>query len=129
MANMIKTKSNIITVPKVWGTEVWLLNTPKYCAKLLHILKGAESSIHLHPIKEESFVCVEGQVALMIDGKDYMLSEFSRPKTIFPKQKHQFIGITDALLLEVSTHHDDKDVIRFSESKPPKGEGWYNEEA
>lgn len=96
------------------------MNCPEYCSKFLHLDKGATSSYHYHKEKKETFYALKGQVALTIEGRDYMLNPFSRPKTIMPKQRHQFYGITDATILEISTHHDDKDVVRLTESKEGK---------
>lgn len=104
-------------VKKVWGRELWIVNCPEYCGKLLYLDKGAKSSLHKHPKKKETFFCLEGQVALTIDKKDYMLNPFSRPKTIMPNTIHLFRGITPAVILEISTCHDDKDVVRYSKSK------------
>ena len=104
-------------VPKAWGEEVWLVNNDKYCGKLLKIYQGACSSLHYHLIKMETFYCLDGQVGLEIEGKGYMLNPYSRPKTILPGQKHQFMGLTSATIIEVSTHHDDRDVVRLTESK------------
>ncbi len=104
-------------VKKVWGKEVWIVNCPEYCGKLLHLDKGAQSSYHYHRQKKETFYCLKGQAALTIEGKDYMLNPFSRPKTIEPGKKHSFFGVTDCTILEVSTHHDDSDVVRLTESK------------
>jgi len=111
-------KETIKEVKKVWGKELWIVNSDKYCGKLLYLDKGASSSYHYHKKKEETFFCIEGQVALNIEGKDYMLNQFSRPKTIKPYQKHSFMGITNSLIIEISTHHDDADVFRITESKP-----------
>lgn len=104
-------------VPKVWGKEVIIVNCDKYCGKLLVLNMGAQSSIHYHGEKQETFYCLEGQVGLMIQGRDHMLNPFSRPKTIYPGQKHQFVGIISSIIIEVSTHHDDSDVVRLTESK------------
>ena len=110
-------KSSLIEVPKKWGKEYWVANCEEYCGKLLILNKGAESSYHYHKKKKETFYCLKGQVALTIEGKDYMLNPFSRPKTILPEMKHGFRGITKAIILEVSTHHEDFDVYRLTESK------------
>lgn len=109
-------KSSLTEVPKKWGTEVWVVNCEEYCGKLLYLDKGAICSYHYHPIKQETFYCLEGQVVLTILDEDYMLNPYSRPKTIYPGVVHQFRGITNAVLLEVSTHHEDGDVVRLSES-------------
>jgi len=103
-------------VEKVWGKEIILVNNDLYCGKLLLLNKGSLSSYHHHKKKTETFYGLKGQVALTIEGKDYMLNPFSRPKTIIPGQKHQFYGITDATILEISTPHSDDDVYRETES-------------
>ena len=46
-----------------------------------------------------------------------MLNPYSRPKTIYPTQRHQFIGLSDAVIIEVSTEHREDDVVRLSESQ------------
>jgi len=113
-------KEEVKIVPKVWGCEEWIVNNDKYCGKLLKIKKGAQSSLHYHIKKMETFYCIKGQVRLEIDGKGYILNPYSRPKTILQGQMHQFGGISDATLLEISTHHDDNDVVRLSGSKGGK---------
>jgi len=105
------------TVEKVWGEEVWLVNCDKYCSKLLVLNEGAECSYHYHPEKQETFYAIEGYVLLTVEGKDYKLAPFLRPKTIYPNEKHKFKGITNAVILETSTHHDEEDVVRLTESK------------
>lgn len=112
------TKELIKEVKKVWGKEVWLVNNSKYCGKLLHLDKGAASSLHYHPKKQETFYALSGQTGLHIAGKDHMLNPSSRPKTIYPGQAHQFIGFSEGIvILEISTHHEEGDVVRLSESK------------
>lgn len=104
-------------VKKVWGKELWIVNCPEYCGKLLYLDEGAETSYHKHLIKKETFYCLKGQVGLNIEGKDYRLNPFSKPKTIKPGQLHSFRGLADAVILEISTHHDDSDVVRLTESR------------
>lgn len=108
-------------VEKVWGEEIWLVND-EYCSKLLVVDTDAESSYHYHPKKKETFYCIEGYATLTIEGKEYKLAPFLRPKTILPGEKHKFKAITPTVILEVSTHHDDDDVVRLTESKPGKEE-------
>lgn len=105
-------------VEKVWGEEIWFVNSDKYCGKLLVLDRGATSSYHCHKKKEETFYAIEGYALLTIEGKEYMLAPFAKAKTIKPGEYHKFYGITEAVILEVSTHHDDKDVVRLSESQP-----------
>lgn len=109
--------SKMKEVKKVWGEELWIVNNDKYCGKLLFLNKNAISSYHYHKIKQETFYILKGQIALTIEGKDYMLDSRSSPKTIMPNQKHKVYGITSSVILEVSTPHDDKDVFREVESR------------
>jgi len=102
---------------KVWGREIWIVNEPEYCGKFLCINRNAQSSMHYHKTKKETFYCLKGWVTLRLDGKDYTLSPRSEPKTVLPNKKHQFLGITDAVILEISTHHSEKDVVRLAPSK------------
>lgn len=116
------TKETMKEVKKVWGKELWLVNCPSYCGKLLYLDKGGVSSMHYHKVKQETFYALSGQTGLHIAGKDYMLNPASRPKTVYPKQEHQLIGFSDGIIvLEISTHHDDNDVVRLSASKGAKG--------
>lgn len=111
-------KEEVKIVKKIWGLEEWLVNCEKYCGKLLYLDKGAISSLHYHKEKQETFTCLMGQVGLHINDRDYMLNPYSRPKTIMPGDKHQFIGITNAVILEISTQHREDDVVRLSISQP-----------
>ena len=115
---MEEVKADLKEVKKVWGKEVWIVNCDEYCGKLLYLDKGAVCSSHMHPIKKETFYALEGQVGLSIEDKGYMLNPYSRPKTIYPGQRHQFMGLSDAIILEISTHHSEDDVVRYSSSKP-----------
>lgn len=110
-------------VKKLWGREVVIVNRKEYAGKFLYIDKGAESSLHKHPLKCEVFHLIKGRVALHIDGVDYRLSPRHRQETILPGQLHSFKGITNSVILEISTHDDPGDTIRITESRaaPQKG--------
>lgn len=110
-------KEEVVEVPKAWGREKIIVNNAKYCGKLLYLNQGAESSYHKHERKQETFFALEGQVALTIEGRSYMLNPFSRPKTIMPGEFHCFRGITDATIIEFSTHDSPEDTFRLTESK------------
>ncbi len=103
------------TVPKMWGHEEWLVNEDEYCGKLLYVMKGKMCSMHSHPKKKETFVVLSGQVRMEVDGGLDTLSP-GDIVTILPNEFHRFAGITDVKLLEISTHHDDDDVVRLTES-------------
>lgn len=104
-------------VKKAWGRELIIINCPEYCGKLLYLDEGAESSVHFHMEKQETFYCLEGAVSLMVEGENYVLKPFSRPKTVTPGQHHSFLGLSSSIIIEVSTHHKESDVFRLTESK------------
>ncbi len=104
-------------VDKVWGLEHWLVNNKEYCGKLLALKKGAICSYHYHPIKKETFYILAGAILLTVNDIDYLIDNDSSPRTIEPGNKHKFEGITDALILEISTHHEDSDCVRLTESR------------
>jgi len=104
-------------ITKVWGKEYWLVNNPQYCAKLLYLDKWASASYHYHKTKRETFYCLTGAVILDVEGKTYHLPLHPQPITIEPKQKHKFYGVEDSIILEISTTHEEKDVVRLYASQ------------
>ena len=101
------------TVKKTWGKEIIIVSNDSYCGKFLHVDKGAQSSYHFHPKKKETFYCMQGEVILQTRNKEMLLRE---PYTLNPNTPHRFYGVTDAVILEISTPHSDEDVIRLDES-------------
>lgn len=110
-------KENLKWVEKKWGEEIILVNSDKYCGKLLIIDRGAKGSYHYHKEKEETFMAIEGYARLVVEGQEYLLAPFTKPKTIEPGEKHSIEGISEAVILEVSTPHNDNDVFRETESQ------------
>ncbi len=109
-------------MPKAWGREFWVVNTSRYCGKLLCIDAGATSSYHYHPKKEETFYCLEGEVVVTVEGEECLLSPGRKPLLIYSGQPHKFRGICDSVLVEFSTHHEDSDVVRLTESVSSQSE-------
>jgi len=117
------------TVDKVWGQEVWLVNNERYCAKLLHINAGWQCSLHMHPIKKETFIVLDGGVCLEvaqsnIDSAPLVTKQIQLVSgdsyTLEPNTFHRFFSYTDqpAVILEISSTHSDDDVVRLEESRP-----------
>ena len=109
-------KEKILTVDKVWGEEIHIVNCPQYCGKLLVLDRNAVCSYHYHKTKQETFYCIEGYAMLTIEGKEYLLAPYTRPKTIMPGERHKFRGISEAVILEISMQHSEDDVVRLTES-------------
>ena len=105
------------TVDKAWGVETWLVNEAEYCAKYLNLFKGAYCSMHRHLRKKETFIILEGEVVLE-HGLEGDMTHLKKDEfyTLEPGTWHRFRGVRHSLILEVSTHHDDEDVERLTES-------------
>ncbi len=106
----------MIEVKKVWGKEVWIANNNKYCGKLLCLDTNAVCSFHYHTKKTETFYCLNGEAVLRVGDTAYIMRSGSEPITIQPRERHQYWGIQNSILLEVSTPHNEKDVTRILNS-------------
>lgn len=106
-------------VDKQWGRELWVANNrdEDYCAKLLYINAGHQFSYHFHHNKHETFYLLEGECQLhWIDtevGEERMIPlEQGVPMEIPRLMPHSAEAITDCVILEVSTFHQDDDSFR-----------------
>lgn len=120
-------------VPKGWGWEDWLCNSPRYCGKLLFVKKGKKCSWHFHREKDETFHVHSGAVFLRYlpafeaehfrgEGLDEAwIYHHCAHKVILSAgdtfhvpsgMLHQFEALGDTYLYEFSTEHKDEDSIR-----------------
>ncbi|VVB52263.1 Uncharacterised protein [uncultured archaeon] len=121
-------------VKKEWGCENWLVNEPEYCAKELFVKAGKQCSLHYHPIKKETFRVYTGDVWLQyfpITVEDplgvigvIVQTVHGEQYHILPGVRHRFGATSDAVILEVSTHHDDADVVRLEPSGDLNLDAW-----
>ena len=107
-------------VNKVWGTERWIINNNLYCMKELHVKADCTCSLHYHKVKDETFVMKHGRILLLHNSKlsIFKPGEIVRVK---PGEHHKFHACEDSMMIEVSTHHDDRDSYRLTESKGVEG--------
>ena len=105
-------------VIKGWGKEVIIANNDKYCGKLLCFKAGSKFSNHMHLVKSESFMILEGTIVFYY----YDLTNADRKFVTLSKDDvidipvgcpHQIEALTDAIIVEVSTHHEDGDSYRI----------------
>ena len=101
-------------VPKVWGSEEWIVNKD-YCGKKLVLKKGFRCSIHYHKNKDETFYILKGRVLMETDGKKQIMLPGDSIH-ITPMLKHRFTGLEDSEIIEFSTHHEEEDSYRIEES-------------
>jgi len=107
-----------VYVEKAWGHEDWIYNG-KYCGKKLFVEAGKSCSWHYHKTKDEVIYCQSGEVEFYY-GWDEDPSTAAKivltPDSAFhvpPGMVHRFAGVEDSLLIEFSTHHNEKDVVRL----------------
>lgn len=110
-------------VIKAWGLEIILTNTPLYCAKFLIVDVGKQCSLHSHILKNETFLVLEGAPAIELGNTEHeaLLSYHIKGPgdSIFVPAGtlHRFGAPTGPVtLLEISSHHDDSDVVRAQAS-------------
>ena len=115
-----QTNSSIKIVPKGWGHEKWIVNSEKYCGKLLYMEKGKRCSWHYHKIKDETFYLQSGLISLYYGfdediGKAEMVVLEPGDKFYIPVGlKHQMVALLDSELFEFSTQHFDSDSHRIT---------------
>lgn len=106
---------NYKIVEKVWGKEKWIVNTDKYCGKILYLKKGWRCSRHHHRKKDETFYVLDGRVLFELNDKRIELKSDDSIR-IKPGDWHRFTGLEDSIIIEFSTHHDDEDTFRSTNS-------------
>lgn len=105
----------IKTVQKKWGREEWIVNNDKYCGKILHVNAGWCCSLHYHKIKHETFYIRKGCVEIILDGVKRTFTP-GMSLEVNPMAVHIFSAIINTEIIEFSTHHEDSDSYRMSES-------------
>lgn len=106
----------VYKVKKEWGFEEWIVNCDRYCGKRLTLFKGWQCSLHMHPIKDETFWVESGRVLFQLHDSTRVLEPGDCVR-ILPGSWHRFGGLRHSIIFEFSTTHDDKDVIRREVSK------------
>ena len=104
----------MITVEKVWGRELTIVNK-EYCGKILVLNKRHFCSIHKHRIKEETFLVIKGKVLMWVNGRSFIMKPYDVVH-IDIGDEHRFTGLEDSEIIEFSTHHNEDDSYRLSVS-------------
>lgn len=105
-------------VPKGWGYEEVLINTPLYCAKILHMNMDKMLSWHYHNIKDETFYVENGKVKVLfgwtddIEKADAVVLSAGDTFHVPTGLRHRIIGLENSRVFEFSTQHFDEDSIR-----------------
>ena len=97
-------------VKKVWGEEKWVWNQD-YCGKKLMLRRGFRCSFHKHKKKDEVFYLIRGKILIEVGTKKFIM-EPEDSIHIKPNVLHRFTGLTNAQIIEFSSHHEDDDSYR-----------------
>jgi len=116
---MVDYQPSMKFVKKGWGHELWIVNKPEYCGKLLFFEKNKRCSWHFHKIKDEVFYLQSGKLLVKYSDDDDI--EKAQEKTLEPGDnfyiktglRHQMIALEDSELFEFSTQHFDSDSNRI----------------
>ena len=104
-------------VPKGWGGEVIVVNTPEYCGKRLLVLAGRRCSVHKHRVKTETFCVQSGQLWVDIHEGDAITQHHLSPGDalhIPAHTVHQFWAPDgDVWVIEFSSHDDPADSVKL----------------
>lgn len=115
---MVTAKSQPDRHIKTWGYEDWIANDPihGYCGKILFVAHCKRCSMHFHLKKHETFYVLEGEVRMGIIEADSTYREIDMQVgdtlIVPPGLMHQFTGLTDSKILEVSSLHSETDSYR-----------------
>ena len=105
-------------VEKGWGHELWVVNKPEYCGKLLYFNKGKKCSWHHHKVKDEVFYLQSGKLLVKYSDQDdiekaeEIILESGQNFYVYPGLRHQMLALEDSELFEFSTEHYDSDSYR-----------------
>ncbi len=106
-------------VKKGWGHELWIVNKPEYCGKLLFLKQGKRCSWHYHKLKDEVFYLQSGKILVKYGITDNMeeteelVLEPGQNFHVYTGLRHQMIALEDSELFEFSTQHFDSDSYRL----------------
>jgi mannose-6-phosphate isomerase-like protein (cupin superfamily) len=102
------TDSYIRRIDKPWGYELhWVPENTPYMGKIIHVNAGARLSLQLHDEKQESWLLINGQAAVLWEDANGELTQTElKPGVGYSTklgQRHRLIGLTDCDVVEVST--------------------------
>lgn len=105
-------------VSKTWGEERIFYNA-EYSAKCLIILPKQSTSLHYHPVKDETMTVVSGFAEILLGNhlnySEYFLSTLDSFR-IPPGVSHKIHNPSDSknlIIIESATHDDPRDSIRI----------------
>lgn len=105
----------------IWGSEDYIWNA-RYCGKKIKVNKGKTSEWVYHKVKDKVLYVEKGKILLSYgwdDNENTAATLTMTPDMAFhipPGMWHKFQGLEEAQMLELGTHHNDKDVIGVNDT-------------
>lgn len=95
-------------IDKPWGYEIhWVREDAPYMGKIMHINEGGRLSLQIHDQKQETYLVIKGEAALLWENqRGEMVETKLEPGQGYSTkigQKHRLVGVTDCDIVEVST--------------------------
>ncbi len=102
-------------IEKPWGTEILIVQTEQYAAKVLVIKAGERLSFQYHEKKHETIYVESGRIILTSGRiKEEILFTSGGAFIIPPGSLHRIYALDDSRLFEASTPELD-DVVRIED--------------
>lgn len=100
-------------IKKPWGFEYLAFESEKVALWVLHLKKGASTSMHAHPVKTTGLLLLSGSIELGFIADKKIITAPDK-QMIRRGLFHQSKALTDdVILLEVETPNDKKDLVRL----------------
>ena len=106
-------------IAKVWGFENIVVNNEHYCGKLMTLLPRLQSSLHYHPVKNETMYITGGRMQIESPKDHFRTVVIGDIIDIPANVEHRFVNPFEypCSFYEFSQPHDDNDVVRIEDSR------------
>ena len=98
-----------------FGAVLATLVNREYCKKIIAVFPGQSNPEHMHKIKEETFICVYGEMTVNLGGEIHRLKE-GDILTVPTGVPHGFTSASGAVFEEISSTHQGSDSYYTDES-------------
>lgn len=107
----------VTNIAKGWGLESVIVNSNRYCGKILEVRGGRQGSLHFHMQKYETFYLLSGRLEIETRNPETGDAELIEmlPGDILDIPSgfvHRIRAPENSRLIEISTTHFDNDSFR-----------------
>lgn len=118
-----------VIVKKPWGYEYLLFENDDVAVWILHINPFSQTSMHCHPNKNTSLICLSGKIECKTLDEEYICDELNGIY-LGKKVYHQTSNKNDftAVIMEIETPVNKFDLVRFKDDYGRKEKKYEDEE-